>query len=68
MKCPNPLCDNGWVSVMKLLDTPQEMYLLAQHFPNNRPHIAQDREPCPTCCPMPRRAEQQPERQSEEKP
>jgi hypothetical protein len=36
--CVNPNCSEGFETVSILLDSPQEIYILAKHLPNSKPH------------------------------
>jgi hypothetical protein len=51
VKCANPNCNDGFEIVFVLLDSPQEIYVLAKHLPNSKPHIAEKRVPCRICYP-----------------
>lgn len=50
MTCRNPQCRGGFVPVVILLDTWEEIRLFAEHLPNAKPHIQHAKVPCPNCC------------------
>lgn len=48
--CRNPNCVQGREKVMVLMDTPEEMRVLAEHFPHRKPHVREAWVPCKFCC------------------
>jgi hypothetical protein len=48
--CRNPKCVDGREKVMVLMDTPEELRVLAEHLPHRKPHVREAYVPCAYCC------------------